>query len=185
MLGSVANAKNANTKKKEKEGRDMRIMAFDGPGLVKNTGLLSDMIDLWKQLDQVDAEHDGIDGLKMTAVTDDYFRERLLADAGFLAFADDDSLIGMVSNTDSTDHTNATYCCRLVVDVAHRHQGVGTALMRAILDENAARGFKTILGCSIHNQAAISLYTKLGFAVTAQTLVHDGWRSTVKKAVHA
>ena len=163
----------------------MRIIAFDGPGLVKNTGLLSDMIDLLKQLDQVDVKYDGMDGLKMTSVTDDYFRERLLDDAGFLAFADDDSLIGMVSNTDSTEHTNATYCCRLVVDAAHRNQGVGTALMRAVLDENAARGFKTILGCSIHNQAAISLYTKLGFTVTAQTLVNDGCRRTVKKAVHA
>ena len=159
----------------------MRIMAFDGSDLVKNTGLLSDMIDLWKQLDQVDAEYDGMDGLKMTDVTDDYFRERLLDDSGFLAFADDDSLIGMVSNTDSTCHTNATYCRRLVVDAAYRHQGVGTALMRAVLDENAARGFKTILGCSIHNQAAISLYTKLGFAVTAQAMIHDGCRSTEKK----
>ena len=48
-----------------------------------------------------------------------------------------------------------------------------------------ARGFKTILGCSIHNQAAISLYTKLGFAVTAQAMIHDGYRSTKKKYVHA
>ena len=155
----------------------MRIMAFDGSRLVKDTGLLSDMVDLWKQLDLVDAEYDGEDGLKMTDVSDDYFRERLLQDSGFLAFADDDSLIGMVSNTDSTCHTNAMYCCRLVVDAEHRHQGVGTALMRAVLDENTARGFKTILGCSIHNQAAISLYTKLGFVLTAQTLVHGGWRS--------
>ena len=149
----------------------MRIMAFDGSRLVKNTGLLSDMVDLWKQLDLVDSEYDGADGLKMTDVTDDYFRERLLHDAGFLAFADDDSLIGMVSNTDSTDHTNAAYCCRLVVDAAYRRQGVGTSLMRAVLDENAARGFKTILGCSIHNYAAANLYKKLGFAVTAQTLI--------------
>lgn len=149
----------------------MRIMAFNGSELVKNTGLLSDMVDLWKQLDLVDAEYDGEDGLKMTDVTDDYFRERLLNDAGFLAFADDDSLIGMVSNTDSADHTNATYCCRLVVDAEHRRKGVGAALMRAVLDENSARGFKTILGCSIHNVAASNLYKKLGFAVTAQTLV--------------
>lgn len=160
----------------------MRIMAFDGSLLVKNTGLLSDMVDLWKQLDLVDTEYDGADGLKMTEVTDDYFSERLLHDAGFLAFDDDDSLIGMVSNTDSTDHTNAAYCCRLVVDAAHRRQGVGEALMRAVLDENAARGFKTILGCSIHNQVAMSLYTKLGFVVTAQTLVHDGWRSMGKSS---
>ena len=62
----------------------MRIMAFDGSQLVKNTGLLSDMVDLWKQLDLVDAEYDGADGLKMTDVTDDYFREHLLHDAGFV-----------------------------------------------------------------------------------------------------
>ena len=155
----------------------MRIMAFNGSELVKDTGLLSDMIDLWKQLDQVDAKYDDMDGLRMTDVTDDYFRERLLNDAGFLAFSDDDSLIGMVSNTDSTEHTNAAYCCRLVVDAEHRRQGVGKALMRAVLEENSARGFKTILGCSIHNIAAANMYAKLGFVVTAQTMVRDEWKA--------
>lgn len=154
------------------EKAPFRIVAFDRKWLIRNTGTLSDMIGLWKQLDEVDAVCDAQDGLRMAEVDDEYFRDRLVGDSGYLAFAtDDDSLIGMVSNTLSKDHENGYYCCRLVVDKDHRRKGVGEALMRRVLHANRDKGARTFLGCSAHNEEALALYRKLGFRTTAYTLV--------------
>jgi ribosomal protein S18 acetylase RimI-like enzyme len=53
---------------------------------------------------------------------------------------------------------------RLYADPAAIGRGIGAALMRACLDEAAARGYRTIwLGVWVRNARAISFYERWGF----------------------
>lgn len=61
----------------------------------------------------------------------------------------------------------------LSVDPAHRGRGIGTALMRALCAEAAARGYAEVrLDVVGENLRARALYDRLGFAVLHR---HDSW----------
>ena len=63
------------------------------------------------------------------------------------------------------------------VDADHRRQGLGTAVMRAILDWGLARGaVSAYLQVAEENTGALALYDRLGFAR------HHGYHYTVAPA---
>ncbi|TMI39646.1 GNAT family N-acetyltransferase [Candidatus Bathyarchaeota archaeon] len=64
------------------------------------------------------------------------------------------------------------YLDLMAVDVQHRKQGIGTALLNSVLDQFKVQGIDTIhLDVPSTEQDAIKLYHKLGFKTRAYSMV--------------
>ena len=64
------------------------------------------------------------------------------------------------------------YLDLMAVDIQHRKQGIGTALLNSVLDQFKVQGIDTIhLDVPSTEQDAIKLYHKLGFKTRAYSMV--------------
>jgi len=64
------------------------------------------------------------------------------------------------------------YLDLMAVDILHRKQGIGTALLNSVLDQFKVQGIDTIhLDVPSTEQDAIKLYHKLGFKTRAYSMV--------------
>lgn len=81
---------------------------------------------------------------------------------GFLVAESDADLLGYVLFTPSS--SSQARVMSLAVSPDYRRQGVGTLLMRGMLDVLRGRGFDSVgLEVRVSNEAAQSLYADLGF----------------------
>jgi ribosomal protein S18 acetylase RimI-like enzyme len=69
---------------------------------------------------------------------------------------------------------NAISIMDLAIVPAQRSRGFGSAIMRNLIQEGQATGMPVCLTAAVDNTAALRLYTRLGFAVTAQTPAYVG-----------
>src|SRR5207245_2128478 len=64
------------------------------------------------------------------------------------------------------------YLDLMTVDIQHRKQGIGTALLNSVLDQFKGQGIDTVhLDVPFTEQDAIKLYQKLGFKTRAYSMV--------------
>lgn len=64
------------------------------------------------------------------------------------------------------------YVIALAVDEGHRGRGIGTALLRRVVDEASARGLRAVaLDVASDNEAAIRLYRREGFAKISEARI--------------
>ena len=146
----------------------IEIKPFHGEELTKED--LDQMVALFRQLDNDEIADYAKIGLQMEEVGDFYLADKIEEDSGFIAMCDG-KIVGMVSNVEAAGYENAMYLSRLVVDTNCRRKGIGRRLMERAMNNNNARGKRTILNASVRNYAALSLYKSLGFAVHSQTMV--------------
>ena len=68
------------------------------------------------------------------------------------------------------------YLDLMAVDILHRKQGIGTALLNSVLDQFKVQGIDTIhLDVPSTEQDAIKLYQKLGFKTRSYSMVKQAW----------
>jgi ribosomal protein S18 acetylase RimI-like enzyme len=89
----------------------------------------------------------------------------------WLAAFDGNDLIGAIA---WRAHPGIIDIHRLVVDPAAHRRGVGTALVRSVLDLAGSRPVFVATGAS--NQPARRLYERLGFALTGERDIIPGLR---------
>jgi ribosomal protein S18 acetylase RimI-like enzyme len=100
---------------------------------------------------------------------DDLWRKRAAAGpaeaATFVAEAADGTLIGMAVGAPAPDHPDAAGLFGMWVDPVARGQGIGGALVDAVVAWAESVGYDLIgLGVTTTNTAAIALYERKGFA---------------------
>ena len=68
------------------------------------------------------------------------------------------------------------YLDLMAVDILHRKQGIGTALLNSVLDQFKGQGIDTVhLDVPFMEQDAIKLYQKLGFKTRSYSMVKQAW----------
>ena len=86
------------------------------------------------------------------------------------------TIIGVLSYSVRPSLSHGEDCClieEMVVDAAHRGQGVGTALVDALLGLMEAQGWAEVSVSTMpDNERAIAFYRSLGFADEAVLLEH-------------
>lgn len=152
---------------------NIKIKRFCGGGLSWGSSELSDMIGLFRQLDNLEIQEKKDHGIDMICVNDEYLGEKLQDSDGYIAL-DGDTVVGMVCNDMADDYRNVMYVSHLVVDEKYRRRGIGKSLMEKVLEENAKDGMYTELGVSSYNVAANQLYQSLGFTITGFTMTRKG-----------
>ena len=100
---------------------------------------------------------------------------RFLADPGhhLLIAYHDDVAVGFVSGVEVTHPDKGTemFLYELGVDSGHRHHGIGTALLEAVIAEARAAGKTATISVEKFNPAQ-RLYRRLGFREIAEEGVH-------------
>jgi len=81
----------------------------------------------------------------------------------------DDTLIGMAFGWPSRDDPTTAGLFGMWVDPAARHEGIGAALVRGVVDWAREAGFDTIeLGVTTSNPGAVAFYERSGFVDTGE-----------------
>jgi ribosomal protein S18 acetylase RimI-like enzyme len=72
-----------------------------------------------------------------------------------------------------TDRTpEAVLVVDIALDLTHRNRGIGTTLMRIVIDEARAAGLSVRLTIFAGNQAALLFYSRLGFKAVESTEIN-------------
>lgn len=110
-----------------------------------------------------------------TGLSESYVREALRTEGyGLLVAEGESGIIGVLSYSVRPSLWHGEDSClieELVVDAAHRGQGVGTALVQALLARGEAKTWSEIsVSAMPDNKRAIALYRSLGFTDEAVLL---------------
>lgn len=73
------------------------------------------------------------------------------------------------------DHGEHLQVREIVVSPSHQRIGIGTAVLRSVIEQAAARGLPVVLE-ALHENRAIELYQRLGFVETGTGATHTQFR---------
>jgi len=85
---------------------------------------------------------------------------------GIQAIEIDGRPIGMVQLTQSDDRVEVI---EIQIALDHQNNGIGTQLMRDVMDRASQQGRDVVLSTGLKNAGAIRLYERLGFEATERT----------------